>query len=313
MLIINDRWVTTDYKAQILNAITEPAHRKYFADKFKHMDSQKIYDDIAWKHIGLARRNLKHEVNSRISKYMYDWLNTGKQKDLFDYDGTCPCCGTEIETQLHMFQCNNPDITKARSKCITTFLQHMQAKHVPPDIIDAIIEITTAIFEQRQPKLDHVIPSIKTAIKHQELIGFELLTRGFLSNQWLAAIISITQDKPEQKLKSILLGLWLHVMEPMWEARNSILHKDTSIVHTNAHKQLDSELQDWKTLSLQRLHHTQQHLTSYSTADFRRWTLQHKQNTLHILQLAHRNYKQYLDSNESKKLQTLITRYIPKA
>jgi hypothetical protein len=74
MLIINDRWITTDYKAQILNAITEPAHRKYFARKFKHTDSQKIYNDIAWKHIGLARRNLKHEVNSRISKYMYDWL-----------------------------------------------------------------------------------------------------------------------------------------------------------------------------------------------------------------------------------------------
>jgi hypothetical protein len=189
----------------------------------------------------------------------------------------------------------------------------MQAKPVPPDIIDAIIEISSAIFERRKPKLDHTIPSLRATIKHQEMIGFELFTRGFLTKQWIPAIISITQDEPEQKLKSILLGLWLHVMEPMWEARNSILHKDTSIVHTNEHKQLDSELNDWKTLSLQRLHHTQQHLTSYSTADFNRWTLQHKQNTLHILQLADRNYKQYLESTDNKKLQTLITRYIPKA
>jgi hypothetical protein len=129
---------------------------------------------------------------------MYDWLNTGKQKDLFDHDGTCPCCGTELETQLHMFQCNNLDIMRARTKCMMTFLQHMQAKHIPPDIIEAIIEISSATFERRKPKLDYTIPSIRNAIKHQEMIGFELLTRGFLTKQWLSAILSITQDKPEK-------------------------------------------------------------------------------------------------------------------
>jgi hypothetical protein len=208
---------------------------------------------------------------------------------------------------------SHPDIARARSKSITTFIQHMQTKHVPPDIIEAITEISSAIFENHQPKLDYTIPVIKTAFEHQEMIGFELLTRGFLLKQWLSAILYFTHN-PDQKLKSILLGLWLHVMEPMWEARNEILHKDTSIVHINAHKQLDSELQDRKTLSRQRLHHTQQHLTSYSTSDFKRWTIQHKYNstsdfkrwtiqhkynTLHILQLAHRNYKQYLDSEDS--------------
>jgi hypothetical protein len=189
----------------------------------------------------------------------------------------------------------------------------MQTNHVPPDIIEAVTEITSAIFKQRTPDLDYTIPAIRIAIEHQRLIGYELLTRGFLTKQWLVAILFFTQDKPEQKLKSILHGLWLHVMEPMWEARNIILHKDNRIVHTNAHKQLDSELKDWKILSLQRLHHTQQNLTSYSTADFKRWTLQHKQNTLYILQLAHRNYKQYLDSDANRKIQTLITQYIPKA
>jgi hypothetical protein len=157
MLILDGKWVTTAYKMQILNAITEPAHRKYFASKFKHENSKAVYDNVAWKYIGLARRNLKHEVNSRISKYMYDWLNTGKQKDLFDQDGICPCCGVAIETQLHMFQCNNPDISRARTKCLTTFIQHLQSKHVPPDVIEAISEITAATFENRTPNLDYTI------------------------------------------------------------------------------------------------------------------------------------------------------------
>jgi hypothetical protein len=78
-------------------------------------------------------------------------------------------------------------------------------------------------------------------------------------------------------------------------------------VTRNAHTQLDSELQDWKILANERLHHTQQHLTNYSASDMKRWTIQHKKNTLHILQLAHRNYKQYMKDNS--KFQTLIFQY----
>jgi hypothetical protein len=90
MLIINGKWVTTEYKTQIQTAIMKPKHRAYFQKKFKHADKT-VYDNIAWKIIGQARHNLTHELNSRLSKYMYNWLNTGHQKELFGEDGTCPC------------------------------------------------------------------------------------------------------------------------------------------------------------------------------------------------------------------------------
>ena len=47
-------------------------------------------------------------------------------------------------------------------------------------------------------------------------------------------------------------------MEPIWEAHNDILlHKTDNIVTQTAHQQANHELQDWKTLSLERLHHSQ--------------------------------------------------------
>jgi hypothetical protein len=306
MLIIDGQWVTTEYKTQIQTAIMKPKHRAYFQKKFKHAD-QTVYDDIAWKIIGQARRNLSHELNSRISKYMYNWLNTGHQKELFGEDGTCPCCGKEDETQIHMFQCPNPDMVRTRKLAVTNLHQHLREKHIPPDISGCLIELCSSVFEQREPNLDTSIPVMRTVIQHQQSIGYELLTRGFLSTAWITALQHFTKDKVEQKAKIIILGLWHQLMGPVWESRNNILHKTDNIVTRTAHKQLDMELNDWKTLSNERLHHTQQHLTNYRTSDFERWNIQHKKNTLHILHTAHRNYKQYLKENSS--LQTLISQY----
>ena len=118
---------------------------------------------------------------------------------------------------------------------------------------------------------------------------------------------TLHQRQNSPKNEAILLGFWHHIMEPIWQCRNDFLHKSDNIVVTHEHQQLDSELKDWKILSRDRLHHTQQYLVSYSTSDFNRWTLQHKKNTLHVLQLANRNYKQYLDSQAH--LQPHITKF----
>jgi hypothetical protein len=59
-----------------------------------------------------------------------------------------------------------------------------------------------------------------------------------------------------------------HVMGPVWECRNNILHKTDNIVTRNAHTQLDSELQDWKILlATEGLHYTQQYLTNNSVTN----------------------------------------------
>ena len=209
MLIVKDKWITS-YREQIHCAFMDPEHQKFFCSKFQLEDN--IYDTIAWRYIGCAWRNLHRELNARIAKNLYNWLNSGRQKGLMEHDPTCP------------------------------------------------------------------------------------MTRGcFLANGWMDVIRHYTHDKTEQKMKAILLGLWHNILEPIWEVRNNILHKTNNIVITNEYNQLDSELTDWKNLAHVRLHHKQSHLVSHSRSDFTYWTLQHKRNTLQILQLAHRNYKQYLD------------------
>lgn len=308
MLIINDKWITTSYREQIHRAFMEPGHRKFFCSKF-HLDND-IYDTIAWRYIGYARKNLHRELNARIAKYMYNWLNSGRQKGLMEHDPTCPCCGAPEETQLHMFQCNNPTVSKTRTSSIASFRKHLTESKIPAPITNLIHDIVQhTINSSPLPQLPPSTPQVlHTAYTQQRRIGMELMTRGFLATGWIKAIRYYTHDKTDQKVKAILLGLWHNILEPIWEVRNNILHKTNNIVTTNEHNQLDSELMDWKNLAHVRLHHTQSHLVTYSRSDFTYWTLQHKRNTLHILQLAHRNYKQYLDSDNSN-IQTLITQY----
>ena len=311
MLIIDGKWIMAGYKEQLTIALTKPRHRKYFLQRFKTTD--KVYDDILWECIGSARRNIRHRMNTRISKYMYDWMHTGKQKGLFGDDGTCPCCGAQEETQAHIFQCMNPTIVRARETSIKSFTSHLQQHRIPPELIECAVELVKAFFNKSEPKIRQISATTKQIIDAQQKIGIESFTRGFLSKQWLTSLIRMKSNQPKTKIKTIIQGLWHHIMEQIWEAHNNILHKTDNIVTQTARRQANGKLLDWKTLASERLHHSQQHLVAYCKSDFKFWTLQHKHNTLHILQQAHKNYKQYLKADNTEGIQTLITRYIPTA
>lgn len=201
-------------------------------------------------------------------------------------------------------------MTKTRETSIKSYTTYLQQNKIPPEYIECAIELTKAFFNNTTPSIRHTSATTSTIIQAQTKIGIELFTRGFLSTQWLQTMIQNKHRHPKTKIKLIIQGLWHHIMEPIWEQRNNILHKSDNIVTQTAHMQADSELQDWKTLASERLHSSQQHLTSYCKADFKYWTLQHKHNTLHILQTAHRNYKQFLKSNIAAGFQTTMTQFI---
>ena len=310
MLLINNKWITTRYKDQLNLAIHRPKHKKYFTNR--HNISATEYDNIMWDVIGMARRNIRYKMNARIAKYMNGWLNHGHQKGKLRKDSTCPCCGLPDETQAHIFQCPNPTVILTRTNSIKALQTYLREHKVAIELIECVIELCNAFFNQSTTNIRHTSSITSNLITSQLKLGLELFTRGYLSNEWLTASKHYHKQHPKTKLKHILHGLWFHILEPIWETRNTILHKNDNIVIQHAHKQANSELLDWKTLTHERLHHTQQHLTNYTKTDFKYWTLQHKLNTLHILQTAHKNYKQFLKSESANGLQQLITKYIHK-
>ena len=224
-------------------------------------------------------------------------------------DSTCPCCGAPDETQSHIFQCNNPDVQRTMTTSLNSFKLYLQQHKLPMQLIECAVELCNSFFHRTTPSIRHTSQLTKTLIQQQLHRGHELFLRGFISSAWLDALVSLKTQQPKTKIKHILHGLWHHIMLPIWDQRNAIHHNNDNIVTQHAHKQADSELTDWKILSAQRLHPAQQHLTHYSSSDFKSWTLQHKHNVLHILQLAHKNYKQFLKDDISSGRQPLISEF----
>jgi len=68
---------------------------------------------IHWQGIGSACNAMTRRENARSMKLLNGWLNTDRQKGLFDQAKGYPCCGWEEETTTHMFQCREPTTKKA--------------------------------------------------------------------------------------------------------------------------------------------------------------------------------------------------------
>ena len=69
----------------------------YAADKFGWTDNQAIAT-INWRAIERAKKRLDLSTSIRTTKFMYGWLNVGRQKGEMGGDHICPCCGTEART-----------------------------------------------------------------------------------------------------------------------------------------------------------------------------------------------------------------------
>lgn len=94
-LYIGNNMVTTDFNEQIQYAAQAPKMFDYIANKFGWTDPQ--VSTVNWKGFGRTKDRLDHFRSIRTSKWVFEWLNVGSQKEKMGQDGTCPCCGIGIE------------------------------------------------------------------------------------------------------------------------------------------------------------------------------------------------------------------------
>jgi hypothetical protein len=89
-------------KGAIKCAAQAPKLFEYIADKFSWAEQ---VSTVTSRGLGRTKNSLDRYRSIRTSKWIYEWLNVGSQKIKMGHDGTCPCCGTCITDQLHLFWC----------------------------------------------------------------------------------------------------------------------------------------------------------------------------------------------------------------
>ena len=69
-------------------AATTQSIAKYTMEKYKWTTT--VYDSIDWEAIKQGRKGYSKRDNIRITKLMFDWVNTGNQKAKMHQENCCP-------------------------------------------------------------------------------------------------------------------------------------------------------------------------------------------------------------------------------
>ena len=218
--------------------------RQYIQQKYGRDD--KVWDDVDFGNFGKHFRRLRSTHRIQHMKFVHDQLPLGDRRFLQaaipnETLKICPCCKSHTETPAHFLQCSHNPAHRTLRKTLQTTICNKgihPLRYLVSQGIEHYLSGATSIFSppihQYPPHLQSIII---TALKAQARIGWDAVTRGFLSKQWVC-LASYDMHDPrkhdrqmgEQRIRDILSKLHLFTLS-LWQERNSVLHnrEDTDL------------------------------------------------------------------------------------
>ncbi len=132
----------------------------------------------------------------------------------------------------------------------------------------------------------------------------------YLALDWIDALESMDNDKPEQGLQTIVKTIWFEVAEPMWRHRNELAHGPGSAAQKAIDAKLDALLLWYRRHQEEVLPYHQQYLRRYSTVDdITKLRQSTKRAWINHLKVAAAEWKK--DRDCRREGSQLITRFFP--
>jgi hypothetical protein len=142
------------------------------------------------------------------------------------------------------------------------------------------------------------------AVQSQQKIGFYNMVVGFISHDWTKALKAFGTEHPKTKMEFLLSKLWDDICEPIWAARNNILHNKKNHVSKDEMIQLRDKLHWYQRHQDEVLDYRHRFLVDFSPEDADRWTRATRRAKLSMLDNARTFYKMQLH-NRSKNQSTI--------
>ena len=235
ILYLGTNMVTTKMEEQIKYAAHAKQQFTYLRKKYEWTDSQ--LSTVNWDAVGAAKRRLKKDASTRITKMMHEWLNLGSQKKKMGQDDMCPCCGCEVEDQLHLYQCQHVEMIEAKENALDQNATRLIKDHLPPAIVTTFNNLTHSAVKSERIRKPIACNTAWEAGEAQLTLGSMALLRGHHHVDWVPAIKETfrrPEDPPGTKEPkryktpfemsvSMVKASW-NLFESIWQARNEILH-----------------------------------------------------------------------------------------
>jgi hypothetical protein len=246
MLVIDNEYVTSDFKNSIRDAATAQPLWDYIKEKENWTEA--MMQKIDWTSNELALRKLEFPQQMFVHKVVWGILPTHQDMERFGQHptDTCPSCMTQTETIDHLWEC------PSRAQWRTDFVESMQKKLRSLDT-ERSMEIVL-LRGLRQLLCDHSatlasdrLPAhIEKAVEAQNEIGWKQILKGRFATQWMEiqrrhiqADPALRKDKTKSATtwkKEVCFHLWINLHEG-WKLRNKDKHGHDAAEYETKKKQ----------------------------------------------------------------------------
>jgi len=168
---------------------------------------------------------------------IHNWIPTysmlsGQGREL---SPLCPRCSSAIETSEHVYQCPQTQAISNRKSFLENFLSHLLSLKTPIYILCTLeYKLSIALdipflpkFHNQEAILPDTKPLLMTAIRHQNIIGWDNFIRGYTSIYWVYIFehshshdIVCTSQTWDRSLVQHSVTL----LQKIWNDRNVHLH-----------------------------------------------------------------------------------------
>jgi hypothetical protein len=146
----------------------------------------------------------------------------------------CPRCNNQVETRTHVFLCENETATLQHSQHLSRFLSDLQKVKTPTHLL-ATFEYKLSLYlqipyhQRHQPS--YTLPpkehsTLLTAIRHQNILGWDNFMRGYISNLWDDYIKLTLSPSPTNWDVALVKNIFT-LATAIWKDRNRVIHGNT--------------------------------------------------------------------------------------
>ena len=223
---------------------------EYWIDKKKRLKDSSFLR-VDWPAVKNAMQSTTVWRRHWITKFNSGYCSTGRMMKLWRQRviDTCPRCGIEVETPVHILQCPSVQAGKKWEASIQNLVEWLGSVKTCPDIRKLIC---CAIQQWREqlpvlPLMSYDFDGVSAIYKDQSLIGWRNLLSGFVSVEWASVQNRYYKwlglKRTGKRWVTMLIKKLWDISWDQWEDRNGALHSTPMADDLNGAVSLDAAIQ----------------------------------------------------------------------
>jgi hypothetical protein len=231
-------------------------------------------EEITWASTGEAMKESTLERRKFVTKHSSGWCAVNKNTTRWnmDVDNSCPRCGQQSETALHVWRCTAPSAQKVWKEHLEKLERWMDRKKTCPAIKEIIISRLRSWKSGSRPApIRSTYRGLREAVLVQDRIGWNSAFEGRWCINWLEvqqSYYKFIESKAGAKrwLIELIKKLW-QIAWDLWQDRNTENStRKTKRLRGDLHTKVEVEYE----IGYERLHPKHQKLFTRFTADKRK-------------------------------------------